>query len=70
MSLIFQVDHNQLEQWGDFDLLQPATGVKTVYYEANPIAKDPQYKRKLKLAIPSLTQINATMVPRTNKHTL
>ena len=52
--------------WGDVDLLQPAAGIKTVYFEANPIAKDPQYRRKLKLALPPLTQIDATMVPRTN----
>ena len=63
---LFQFNHNQLDHWGDVDLLQPAAGIKTVYFEANPIAKDPQYRRKLKLALPSLTQIDATMVPRTN----
>jgi protein phosphatase 1 regulatory subunit 7 len=61
-----QFNHNQLDHWGDVDLLQPAAGIKTVYFEANPIARDPQYRRKLKLALPSLTQIDATMVPRTN----
>ena len=65
-----QRSHHQLEHWGDVD---PASSWgKTVYFEANPITKDPQYRRKLKLAlaIPSLTQIDATMVaiPRTNIH--
>jgi protein phosphatase 1 regulatory subunit 7 len=61
-----QFNHNQLDHWGDVDLLQPAAEIKTVYFEANPIARDPQYRRKLKLALPSLTQIDATMVPRTS----
>ena len=63
---VLQFNHNQLDHWGDVDLLQPVTGIKTVYFEANPIARDPQYRRKLKLALSSLTQIDATMVPRTN----
>lgn len=33
----------------------------TVYFEHNPIYKDPQYRRKLKLALPSLKQIDATL---------
>ena len=60
-----QFNDNQLDHWADIDQLRPATGLKTVYFQANPIAKDPQYRRKLKLAVPSLTQIDATMAPRT-----
>ena len=44
---VFQFNHNQLDHWGDVDLLQPAAGIKMVYFEANPIARDPQYWRKL-----------------------
>lgn len=52
--------------WADVDMLQPAKGLQTVYFEANPIAKDPQYRRKLKLSLPSLRQIDATLVRATN----
>ena len=63
--LSIQFNHNQLETWGDVDQLATATVLKTVYFEGNPLHKDPQYRRKLKLALPSLTQIDATLVPRT-----
>ncbi len=45
--------------------LRPATGLQTVYFEANPIARDPQYRRKVKLALPPISQIDATLVPKT-----
>ena len=37
------------------------SGLQTVYLEYNAVAKDPQYRRKLKLVCPSLTQIDATL---------
>jgi len=60
-----QFNHNQLEHWEDIDQLTQSKGMKTVYFEGNPISSNPQYRRKLKLALPSLTQIDATLVPRT-----
>lgn len=56
-----QFNHNLLEDWRDVDQLRGARNLQTVYFEGNPIAKDPQYRRKLKLALPTLTQIDATM---------
>ena len=60
-----QFNHNQLEHWVDIDQLTESRGIKTVYFEGNPISRDPQYRRKLKLTLPSLTQIDATLMPRT-----
>ena len=57
-----QFNHNKVDQWSDLDQLAPAVGLKTVYFEGNPMASDPQYRRKVKLALPTLTQIDATLV--------
>lgn len=57
----FWFNNNQLENWHDVELLQNATNIKTVYFEHNPIARDNQYRRKLRLILPSLTQIDATL---------
>lgn len=37
------------------------TKLQTVYFERNPIAKDPSYRTKIKLALASLVQIDATL---------
>ena len=37
------------------------TSLATVYLEHNKIQQDPQYRRKIKLVLPSLTQIDATL---------
>ncbi|XP_065185046.1 protein phosphatase 1 regulatory subunit 7-like [Sycon ciliatum] len=57
----FWFNNNQISSWEDVQCLTNATNIQTVYLEANPIAKDPAYRRKLKLTLPSLTQIDATM---------
>jgi protein phosphatase 1 regulatory subunit 7 len=36
--------------------------LETVYFEGNPIHNDVQYRLKLKLALPSLKQIDATFI--------
>ena len=41
--------------------LSAATQLQTVYLERNPLANDVNYRRKLKMALPSLTQIDATL---------
>ena len=60
----FQFNHNQLDDWSDIDELKCAKGLRTVYFEGNPIANDPQYRRKVHLSLPSISQIDATLVPR------
>ncbi|PIK44844.1 putative protein phosphatase 1 regulatory subunit 7 [Apostichopus japonicus] len=58
----FWFNSNLLEHWPDIDELKFATRIQTVYFEHNPIQKDPMYRKKIKLSLPSLTQIDATLV--------
>jgi protein phosphatase 1 regulatory subunit 7 len=60
----FWFNDNLLDNWGQLNNLQQATKLQTVYLERNPIwkdGKDVNYRRKIKLALPSLTQIDATL---------
>ena len=62
MTVVYflQFNGNQLDHWPDIEQLKNATKLQTVYFEHNPIAKDPMYRKKIKLTLPSLTQIDAT----------
>lgn len=57
-----QMNDNLLESWSDLDELKGAKNLETVYLERNPLQKDPQYRRKVMLALPSVRQIDATFV--------
>ena len=57
----FQFNNNLLESWNDLDQLGKIETLKTIYLEGNPIAKDVNYRRKVKLALPSVVQIDATL---------
>lgn len=57
-----QMNDNQIENWADLDELQNAKHLETVYLERNPLQKDPQYRRKIMLALPSVRQIDATFI--------
>ena len=57
----FWANGNAVSSWGEVDKLKANTSLLTVYLEHNPVAKDPQYRRKLKMTCPSLTQIDATL---------
>jgi len=57
----FWANSNQISDWKEVEKLGANKGILTVYLEHNPIQKDPQYRRKLKLCIPTLTQIDATL---------
>ena len=50
-----------ISNWNDLKQLEPAKTLATVYLEANPLQQDPNYRRKIKLALPSLTQIDAIL---------
>ncbi|CAB1326047.1 unnamed protein product [Coregonus sp. 'balchen'] len=39
-----------------------AKALETVYLERNPLQKDPQYRRKIMLALPTVRQIDATFI--------
>uniref|UniRef100_A0A672QY31 Protein phosphatase 1 regulatory subunit 7 n=1 Tax=Sinocyclocheilus grahami TaxID=75366 RepID=A0A672QY31_SINGR len=58
----FWMNDNQIENWADLDELKNAKGLETVYLERNPLQKDPQYRRKIMLALPSVRQIDATFI--------
>lgn len=59
------MNHNQLNDWHALRELENAKGLRTVYFEGNPIASDPQYRRKLQLVLTTLVQIDATLVRKT-----
>lgn len=57
-----QMNDNLIESWSDLDELKGAKNLETVYLERNPLQKDPQYRRKIMLALPTVRQIDATFV--------
>lgn len=57
----FWFNDNLLEDWSQLQELAGATKLATVYFERNPIQKDVNYRRKIKMALPSLTQIDASL---------
>ena len=57
----FWFNDNLVEDWSQLNGLSGATQLATVYLERNPIQKDVNYRRKIKLALPSLTQIDASL---------
>lgn len=56
------MNNNLIECWSDLDELKGAKNLETVYLERNPLQKDPQYRRKIMLALPTVRQIDATFV--------
>ena len=60
-NFLLQFNDNQLDSWEDLDQLKNCTKLKTVYFERNPIWQDTAYRRKVKLALPTVTQIDATL---------
>lgn len=56
----FWFNDNLLEQWKEIDKLKVCKALTCVYLERNPIAKESAYRRKLKLCLPTLKQIDAT----------
>ena len=59
--LSLQFNDNQLDSWEDLDQFKTSTKLQTVYLERNPIWKDTAYRRKVKLYLPNVTQIDATL---------
>lgn len=57
----FWFNDNLVEDWAQLDGLTGASKLATVYFERNPIQKDVNYRRKIKMALPSLTQIDASL---------
>ena len=49
-----------MSDWREIDRLRVLPKLKCVYLEHNPIASDVMYRKKVMLALPALTQIDAT----------
>ena len=47
----FWANSNQIGNFKEVEKLAPNSGLLTVYFENNPIQKDPQYRRKIKLVL-------------------
>lgn len=73
----FWFNNNKLSKWEDVDLLRELSSLKCLYLEHNPIyyinnqkptvaitdnqVNNPNYRRKIILALPNLEQIDATL---------
>ncbi len=57
----FWCNDNQIEDWAQLAGLSHAKQLATVYLERNPIQKDVNYRRKVKMQLCSLTQIDASL---------
>ncbi|XP_069123721.1 protein phosphatase 1 regulatory subunit 7-like [Argopecten irradians] len=65
----FWFNDNRMDDWKDLEELAPIKILETVYFERNPLWKDPEnagqadpnYRRKVKLALPQVRQIDATL---------
>uniref|UniRef100_A0A6V7IUQ1 U2A'/phosphoprotein 32 family A C-terminal domain-containing protein n=1 Tax=Bracon brevicornis TaxID=1563983 RepID=A0A6V7IUQ1_9HYME len=55
------MNNNKIEEWTAIEILAENKKLQTVYLEHNPISKDPNYRRKIKLLLPWLTQLDATL---------
>lgn len=53
------VNGNQIASFGELDALKNCTKLQTLYFEHNPLAQDPQYVNKVRLAVPGVTQLDA-----------
>lgn len=58
---LLQANSNEIADWKNIDKLRNNKKLATVYLEHNPLAKDVQYRNKLKLALPWLQKIDATL---------
>lgn len=64
-----QFNDNKVDAWKEIEALVPLKKLETVYLERNPIyyesgdklKADPNYRRKIKLTLPWVKQIDATM---------
>lgn len=58
------MNNNEIEDWNTLENLRANKKLQTIYLEHNPIAKDPNYRRKIMLLLPWLEQLDATLCKR------
>ena len=51
----------KVSDWNEVKKLEANAKLSTVYFERNPIERSADYRRKMKLMLPNLTQIDATL---------
>lgn len=56
---LFQANDNKIASWSEVDSLAHLPTLSTVYLERNPIYYDSAYRRRVMLALPQVTQIDA-----------
>jgi len=59
--IIFQINDNQINDWNNVQILENLKKLETIYLEHNPLSKDSAYRRKIKLIMPWIAQIDATL---------
>lgn len=57
------INDNKIDSWREVDKLSKLPALRTIYMEHNPIYKKAgdEYRRKMILALPQVTQIDATI---------
>lgn len=60
-SYSHQLNHNKIADWGCISVLAANKKLDCVYLEGNAIQTDVRYRQKIKLAVPHLTKIDATL---------
>lgn len=58
------MNNNDIEDWNTLESLTANKKLQTLYLEYNPIAKDPNYRRKIMSLLPWLKQLDATLCKR------
>lgn len=56
-----QLNDNEVDKWSSVEELVNNKELKTIYLERNPVATETSYRRKMKLTIPWIVQIDATL---------
>jgi protein phosphatase 1 regulatory subunit 7 len=55
------LNDNLVDEWTSVQNLTNNKKLATVYLEHNPVSTEPNYRRKLKIVLPWLSQIDATL---------
>ena len=57
------INDNKIDSWREVDKLSKLPALRTIYMEHNPVYKKAgdEYRRKMILALPQVTQIDATV---------
>jgi len=57
----FWMNNNKISEWKEMNVLKYFPNLETVYFEQNPIANDPMYRKKIMFICPQIKKIDATL---------